>query len=192
MIESCLLRLRTRRALGDREPVAAMCADRRQVIVSSSPVGHPHSSNGPLRRAKWTARQDHDPPRADRAGGSATARAHGRSRRPPMRRRRSIRTIGWRRSGNSAGKDALDAFLALVTMKSRLLRRAVRPPSEPRTLSHPEYGAPDGRLDPPSAGPVISFTTWHRWNKSPSSRQEGRHGQDGQESLRNVKPQSRV
>ena len=130
--------------LGDREPVAAMrgTADRyRQLVAGWTPAQFERT----YAPGKWTARQImiHLAQtelalgnRARMALATPNYAAQAFNQDDWM----AIESRGSGGSGGLSGAEAVDAFLALVTM-NRAFFDGLSPAERATTLSHPEYGA---------------------------------------------------
>jgi DinB superfamily len=133
--------------LGDREPVAAMrgTADRYRQLVA---VWTPAQFERTYAPGKWTARQIlihlaqtelalGNRARMALATPNYTAQAFNQDDWMAIE---SGRSGGSGRSSGLSGAEALDAFLALVTM-NRALFDGLSAAERATTLTHPEYGA---------------------------------------------------
>ena len=125
------------KALGDREPVAAMRgnADRyRQLLAGWTPAQFERTTAP----GKWTARQIMiHLAQTELALGNRARMALA----TPNYTAQAFNQDDWMaKEQKLAGKDALDAFLALVTM-NRAFFDGLSPAERATTLSHPEYGA---------------------------------------------------
>jgi hypothetical protein len=124
------------KALGDREPVAAMrgTADRyRQLLAGWTPAQFERTTAP----GKWTARQIMiHLAQTELALGNRARMALA----TPNYTAQAFNQDDWMaKEQKLAGKDALDAFLALVTM-NRAFFDGLSPAERATTLSHPEYG----------------------------------------------------
>ena len=125
------------KALGEREPVAAMraSADRyRQIAAGWTPAQFERT----YAPGKWTARQilihlaQSELALGTRARMALTT---------PNYAAQSFNQDDWMAKEHTlGGKDALDAFLALVTM-NRAFFEGLSSADRATSLSHPEYGA---------------------------------------------------
>jgi hypothetical protein len=123
--------------LGDREPIAAMrgTADRyRQLLAGWTPAQFERS----YAPGKWTARQIMiHLAQTELALGNRARMALA----TPNYAAQAFNQDDWMaKERKLAGKDALDAFLALVTM-NRAFFDGLSAAERATTLSHPEYGA---------------------------------------------------
>jgi uncharacterized damage-inducible protein DinB len=124
------------KALGDREPVAAMRAtgDRYRQLLSG---WNPAQFERTYAPGKWTARQILiHLAQAELALGTRARMALS----TPNYAAQNFDQDQWiAKEQKLSGKDALDAFLALVTM-NREFFGALSAADRATTLSHPEYG----------------------------------------------------
>ena len=128
------------KALGDREPVAAMrgTADRYRQLVDGWTPAYFERTTAP---GKWTARQIMiHLAQTELALGNRARMALA----TPNYTAQAFNQDDWmavesRRSGGLSGAEAVDAFLALVTM-NRAFFDGLSPAERATTLSHPEYG----------------------------------------------------
>jgi uncharacterized damage-inducible protein DinB len=123
--------------LGDREPIAAIrdCADRYQRLLAGWTPAQFERSYAP---GKWTARQILiHLAQSELAFGTRARMALS----TPNYAAQAFNQDEWMaKEQQLAGKEALDALLALMTM-NRMFFDGLSPADLATTLSHPEYGA---------------------------------------------------